>query len=1063
MSLDIEFNKLNIISAGAGSGKTYTVQTTLSKWLEEDKIKADKILAVTFTKMAAQEMKTRIKGVLLSSGKLQDANKIEQAIISTIHSFGQEITQSFVYEQGMSPKVRQLNESEQDILLQLSLSSQKQISSVIKSLESLGYKSKFNGSDFATPIDMLQSRVMQLISSFRTIAVTNKDMQKLIDSLSAELILIYGDTHDEVTLNSELFDAVKILLSSFPSSQKPIDSTKKVDADFDTDFENLQQALNITNIETSLQLWQSLQTLRLVGVDKEYKELATNVMKTAKKLSSHPLPLRKAIEHIEIILKLSLKTLDFYNEKKRQNALIDFSDMLYLANAILNDDRYIKEMVENFDCLVIDEFQDTNPIQFALLWKFQQYGLPTLIVGDLKQSIMGFQGADSSLFKSLIENKGQEIHKLEQNWRTTPKLMKWINFMGQGIYKNNYTILEPMSNFPSTIEPMKIIDFNDTAWSARGAKTKSNYGQLQYDVIVQEIYKLLNSKQIIFDKDSGSTREIQPNDIAILAPSHSMLGSYASTLREYGIEASIKEDGFKSSVIVEILYHAISYLSNEKDNYAGLYLATTYMGDIDIEDALKDYLAQNKTISHPILDKINSLREKTKYFTIGKKVLEIIDILSLWDFVLTHQDSLQERANLLKFIQLCEEFESLQIESLIALGIYGKNLNTFLTWFNIEDNDTKPPEKSINTQAVNLLTWHASKGLEWPVVIVVGLEKAKAARVPDISIGYNKEKSTNPIDEAYVKFIPEFKDSTTNDKYLETLELSANETIDNLLYVSMTRAREQLILAWPSFMEDKVKEQTFMYRLQNICNMKVYHEEQKVTMDIKEKANTFKCKIISAIYEEIEKDYILNESISYGRIAIENLEKDIKIPSLVSPSTLEDKGITIELNNIEQIQYAKSINMKSSNLEANILGTLLHRCYEVLLEGEEFSTRLYESIKDDIDKKLFNNLEEQIKLFKKYLLDKKEIINIKSEVPILYKDENNSTISGSIDLLAESKDGYYIIDHKSDKVIDFNIQFKHHYAQLDAYAKSVKLDKPILGVAINWIRYGEISLYRENK
>ena len=210
MSLDIEFNKLNIISAGAGSGKTYTVQTTLSKWLEENKILANRILAVTFTKMAAQEMKTRIKGVLLSSGKLQDATKVEQATISTIHSFGQEITQSFVYEQGMSPKVRQLNESEQDILLQLSLSSQNQISTIIKSLESLGYKGKYDGSDFATPIDMLQSRVMQLISSFRTVAVNKKDMQRLIDSLVAKLTLIYGETLEEDTLNSELHNAVKM-------------------------------------------------------------------------------------------------------------------------------------------------------------------------------------------------------------------------------------------------------------------------------------------------------------------------------------------------------------------------------------------------------------------------------------------------------------------------------------------------------------------------------------------------------------------------------------------------------------------------------------------------------------------------------------------------------------------------------------------------------------------------------------------------------------------------------------------------------------------------------------
>lgn len=1061
MSLEIEFDKLNIISAGAGSGKTYTVQNTLSKWLEQNKIQADKILAVTFTKMAAQEMQTRIKGVLLSSGKLDDAIKVEQAIISTIHSFGQEITQSFVYEQGNSPSVRQLNESEQDILLQLALSSSENISNIIKRLEEFGYKGKFNGSDFTTPIDVLQNRVMQLISSFRTIGVTKDDIDRLIISLKGELTNIYGDTVESDLLNKELHDAVKSLIGSFPINLKEqCGGNATADKAFDKDFKNLQLALDINNISSSMVLWQSLQSLRVTKVDDEYKKLAAKVMEVAGKLSSHPLPLKKAIEHIDILLNLSIKTLEYYNEKKRENALIDFSDMLYLANSILNDERYIKEMVGSFDCLVIDEFQDTNPIQFALLWKFQQYGLPTLIVGDLKQSIMGFQGADSSLFKSLIENKNGKLHQLEQNWRTTPALMKWINFMGQGIYKEKYTALEPMSKFPTSIESMKIIDFDDSSWSARGTKVKGNYGQLQYEVIVQNISKLLKSKQTIFDKDSGTIREIQPSDIAILAPSHSMLGSYAKTLREYGIEASIKESGFKSSVIVDILYHAVSYMANPKDNYASLYLVTTYMGDMELETALTNYLEQNKTIIHPMLDKLDTIRENIKYLTISKQVLEIIDVLSLWDFVLTHPDSVQERANLLKFIQLCDEFESLQIESLSALGIYGKNLNTFLTWFNIEDNDTKPPSKSINTQAVNLLTWHGSKGLEWPVVVVVGLDKPKEARIPDISIGYNSSEDINPIDKAYVKFIPEFEDKSTNNKYLDTLDKTATETIDNLLYVSMTRAREQLILAWPSFCEDKVKEQSFLYRLKNMCNMKVHHEEQKVTMLVNDEVESFDCSIISATYEHIDVGITQNDSIKYGRLALEKLEKSIQIPGVISPSTLEDQDITINIDKIEQIAYSKNLDIKSSNLEANELGTVLHRCYEVLLENEEFSTRLYETINDNIDEKLFSNLNNQIKQFKEYLLDKIKIISIKSEVPILYKDKNNSTISGSIDLLLESKDGYYIVDHKSDKVIDFNVQFEHHYAQLDAYAKSVRLDKPMLGVAINWIRYGQLSIYK---
>ena len=148
--LEIEFKNLNVISAGAGSGKTYTVQQTLSSWLKKypDTIRPDRILAVTFTNMAASEMQSRIRVALLSSGNMEAAKKVTSSQISTIHSFGQNIIQSFAYESGMSPRVRQLSEAEEKILLQLSLSGHKEINGILQKLEAFGYKGTFNGSEF---------------------------------------------------------------------------------------------------------------------------------------------------------------------------------------------------------------------------------------------------------------------------------------------------------------------------------------------------------------------------------------------------------------------------------------------------------------------------------------------------------------------------------------------------------------------------------------------------------------------------------------------------------------------------------------------------------------------------------------------------------------------------------------------------------------------------------------------------------------------------------------------------------------------------------------------------
>ena len=107
-----------------------------------------------------------------------------------------------------------------------------------------------------------------------------------------------------------------------------------------------------------------------------------------------------------------------------------------------------------------------------------------------------------------------------------------------------------------------------------------------------------------------------------------------------------------------------------------------------------------------------------------------------------------------------------------------------------------------------------------------------------------------------------------------------------------------------------------------------------------------------------------------------------------------------------------------------------------------------------------NQLKEQAIAFKCYSKDELEGLAVQCEVPLLSKTQQGSTVSGSIDLLLETKEGYWIIDHKSDRVDNFEEQFAHHYPQLEAYARFTKLDKPLLGLGINWVRSGMISLIK---
>ena len=1060
--MQIDLEELSIISAGAGSGKTYTVQETLSSWLKQhpDRIRPDRILAVTFTNMAASEMQSRIRAALLSSGNVEAASKVASAQISTIHSFGQSIIKSFAYETGMSPNVRQLSEAEEEILLQLTLSSHEQINAVLQTLEKLGYKGKFDGSEYSTGLEQLQSRVLDIINKLRTIGATASKARHYIELLTEEVKALYGPTEDAASLNDALHSAVKAMLASYPQNMKEAyGGNGTADREFTANYKDLKKAFDKANIETDWELWQRLQSLRLTKIkDDDYKRLAEDVMAAAKKLSQHPGPLEEALMHIETLLEISIDTLESYNEAKRRNALIDFSDMVHLANSVMNRKERLKEMAAAFDCLVIDEFQDTNPIQFTLLWRFKRMGLPTLIVGDLKQSIMGFQGADASLFESLLNQQNATTYALENNWRSTPALMEWINALGKGVYKERYTPLTSQANYPSTVTPMEIIEFGGDHWSTNGRKdgTKSSFTQRQYGAISEHIKKIIGTKTI-FDRHAKTTRLAQASDIAILAPNHKMLSRAADALREHGLEAQIKQGGWLNSRIVQIAFYALSYLVNPSDKHAALYLLVTELGAMSLQEAL-DMFLRDETFAHPILEKLDALREETQTLTVSLQLIKMIEALELWEYVLRHEESTQQRANLLKLIDLCSGFEALQFESLNALGIYGRNLNSFLSWLSMNEDDAQPSPKSINTEAVQLMTWHASKGLEWPIVVVMGLDMNKAPSLPDISIGYADESRDEPLSNTFIRFFTKFQDASTNEAFLEELNKDAHKTVENLLYVAMTRAREQLILPWPSFKEEKAGEFSFMHKLMHQCNMVVTHDG--IDMDGLARDHGFAALVIPAVLPEETDETQTAAPIHYGRTAIEKMEKTEQIPSVVSPSNVEQADSVPDYTELTVTAYGNEIGLSEIKMGAADLGTLIHHCYHVLLVKPALAERLFASLDKKLTRKVFEQIREQVSAFERHSRHKLGAQSIQCEVPVLSKTEQGSVVSGSIDLFLETEEGYWIIDHKSDTVGNFDEQFTHHYPQLEAYARFTKLDKPLLGVGINWTRYGKITLLR---
>jgi ATP-dependent helicase/nuclease subunit A len=1061
MDLKTPYQPMTLVKAGAGAGKTYHIQKTTVEWVKQCHVKADRILAVTFTNAAAAEMRERIRLALMADGLVKEASQVRNAQISTIHVFGLSILERFCFELGLSPSPRQLTDEEKDVLVKLSLGDVDIIETILDDLGKWGYKLSTKGSDWISAADQFKTTILKLIHKLRIIATeyNEEELDRLVIQASDYLRTIYKELpFKEETLNKNLWQALSVLQKKYSLEElMQAWGSNSATRDFvDTLFKTTEN-----QIQSDWKLWSRLQQIETApkifnkktdDPKHEDSQLAFDVWEAAGKLTVHPGPLREAIDHVTVLIKSAFEVLGQYQTLKRQNSLVDFSDMINVADAMLQNDVWLTEIKNNYDCLIIDEFQDTNPLQFALLWKAQQAGIPALIVGDVKQSIMGFQGADPRLFQSLLEKNEQAVKELSNNWRSSAELMTFINAMGSHLYGDQYQSLTSQSGLDSEFDSVHVIEFHKNSWSPRGSEKKglASFSDESVNVVVKEIKRLLKSGTPVVDKRTKKKRPIQPNDIAILANRKKRLAVYANALRVTGIQPQIEQPGWFESTAISYMRDALAYLSNPSDTQSAMSLKVLHAQEATLQEALQTHIAQEgmKTVEADVLECLNPLVTSLMLASVSEIVSSTIETLGLWNRFSLEQSGEQQRANLLKLIAKAEEFKAMQPETLQAQGIFGKNLSSFLVWLNLNAKqfDTQPDIDSDNQQAVVLHTWHGSKGLEWPIVIVDELERPFNASTSEMTVAYEGETDVSSmLNNAYVQVITAFDDNTIKQRFVDELQPRESDTLKNLTYVAMTRAREQIILPW----FDNGKANTMLANLRGLD----FSAAKRTAAQV-------------GVIDAVELSSIPKP---YGRVAIEEVNHELAGKhrlAVISPSLMVKqqpealKETLKKFTQQQQLNFNQVVDLSSirNKYSAAQVGDWLHYCYQALLASSDLKERLWASLPELTE---YHELREQIALqicaFKVAMTKTLGATSFKAEVSMLAKSDEGAVVSGIIDCLVETEAGYYIIDHKTDE--DSGAQaLEHHQQQLAAYAKYLKLDKPVLGIGINWVREGRVQL-----
>lgn len=1002
---------LTLVKAGAGAGKTHKIQTTLVEWVMEYGLAPQTILAVTFTNAAAAEMRDRIRSKLLEASQAKgmnvDISTLDHATITTIHGFGLRLIERFAYEKGLNPKPRQLTEAEQGLLIKQALASLVEVAQLSEKLDQYGYTGTQKGDQFVSKADEFREHILGVINRMRTLGKgfgEANECQTLIAQAQARLQELYGDYQPNADiLNSDLWAAIRAVKHQFPLMDDFIAALPSPSKELVGWLKTIYRA-NETTIGQDWDLWKRLQGIKKVPQKLEnhqYYALLWNVSQAANKLSIHPGPLAQMKTHVAALLNAASQALASYQLGKTQAGLVDFSDMIHLAKEIVDDPVCFDEIKAGVGCLVIDEFQDTNPLQYALLRRFQQAGIPTFMVGDLKQSIMGFQGADSRLFKSLLSNaQPHQVTELKGNWRSTEGVMKFINAMGTALYGKDYSELTPQAAHKdqSALVPVERFMFEQDKWllKASAKSEKPIMTDQGYDLLVAQLQQRIASKVSITDKESGKQRAIGYQDIAVLAPTHNKLKRFANKLRQAGIPARLQEEGFYESTAVQWLLNALQYLNNDTDYFAALSVLINPLVGADLQQQL-DHFFEQKGFEHELITKLDQLR--FDFLTTGGTRLDQpmqAQLISLMEAMNVDQriDGLEEgaqyRANMLKLLGLAQQFDQLQDASLQAMGIFGRNSNTFRLWLSeMQAEEDRQPNASSHQPAVTLMTWHASKGLEWPVVMILGANEPRKADLPNSAICYPTDDIEQMLTQGYVEILPKVVDPTRKETFLEALKEETITTQKNLIYVALTRAREQLLLPWYT-RTDGHKENSMLAYLDPL-----FSKESA--------AFTFRDIVM---HPPIEQPKPVETRNSKTALTLDAKPLAESIPAVVSPSGHDHDNEDIPSTQSHNYGEGLDLSLLDAHLAANEIGTWMHRLYQVALKQP---SRLDDALnmapvtKAMLTDELIDQIKQSLTNFTTWLENTWQPIHYHCELPTLSVNELGQTVSGTIDLFVGSR------------------------------------------------------------
>ena len=846
-----------LVSASAGSGKT----TVLVERLMQEILTGtgvNELLVVTFTKAAAQEMKAKIKSALeqrlnkhekLKIDLRGQLNLIDAANISTIDAFCLDVIHSFYYVIDLDPSFSVLTDETQATLMR---------ERALQEIEGeflenddqafIAFYENFAG-------DRSAESARDLLLDLYNYAMAKPDYRDWLKSLPTQYEIGDDVTHSKLwqksikpyilTTFSDLKEKLEQLLATAAMETKELAKVKdsfqlfdkclqnylasiESDENYDKQRELLRSCLFTSFRKSSkwdedlLDFYEECVELKKDASEQVFTSFTSFYATDEKEQIAL---LNKGHQIMTAIVKAELALIERFDQLKRAENLVDYSDMEQFAYQILSQDTSNSQMARSFyqtkfKEILVDEYQDINPLQERILQLIKKDGQNNLfMVGDVKQSIYGFRQAEPSLFlhkyqeAAKDENKQDERILLSANFRSTKPVIKLVNQVFDHVLTTDFGGIDYQKEgqlvLGANYYPEKLPQASELIYSEKDGQDGSTNTEDEDEIdsaeiamVINRIKQFKNENLQVYDTQTKEKRNFKYSDIAILTRSRSDNLAIMQEFAKNDIPLLVTDakNYFQTLELTIVLNYLriidnpdqdiplVAVLRSPLFNFTETDLAKirVHSKNTGFYDALTSYVAVNDELSQKTKIFLNQL-EELRHFAANHRISELIwsiyERTNLLEIMTALPNGKQRRVNLEALYERASSYESAGFK-----GLY--QFINFIERMRRSQKDLAQPLVTKEAgDSVRLMTVHGSKGLEFPIVFYIGLQHRYQMR--DLSGNYiiNANNLGLTIRQEHYRADTLLKSYDNIAQKQQLLEEEAR-----ILYVGMTRARQKLIL-----------------------------------------------------------------------------------------------------------------------------------------------------------------------------------------------------------------------------------------------------------------------------